>query len=443
MSVSTASSEAQVRMRDGGTAGLDSSRLVESDIASAAARVRGAEDINPGADRMAKALARAFELWRDRDYARRRETIAAIARSAGYSVAILENSIDALLKPFTSDALKSIAARVSSSGGIDRPKTAGFIAAGKVAGAGLHEIAIALVAGAGVVIKTASAEPIFFAEFARTLAEIDRDAGARIEVLHWSRARADLTAALIANCERVVAYGDDLTIESLHNRPNVIGFGSRVSAAVVAPSATDPSRIDRVAELLARDVALFEQLGCLSLHHVFVVSPAGGVARDLAIRMSAALERIGESMPPAKIPLRDAAEIRGVRERARWRRIAGEPVELFEGRGLEWTVVFEPRPSLFAPRAVLEDSFKISPGFRTVHVTGVRDLGEFRDCIADVSGRIEAMAVAGDESEAADIGATVAAIGIPYVCAPGEMQSPPLDWRHGGGGFIDMMVGAR
>ena len=442
--MSTASSEAQVRMRrDGGVAGLDSSRLVESDIASAAARVRGAEDINPGADRMAKALARAFGVWRDRDYARRRETIAAIARSAGYSVAILENSIDALLKPFTSDALKSIAARVSSSGGIDRPKTAGFIAAGKVAGAGLHEIAIALVAGAGVVVKTASAEPIFFAEFARTLAEIDRDAGARIEVFHWSRARADLTAALIANCERVVAYGDDLTIESLRNRPNVIGFGSRVSAAVVAPGATDPSRIDRVAELLARDVVLFEQLGCLSLHHVFVVSPTGGAARDLAIRMSAALERMGKSMPPAKIPLRDAAEIRGVRERARWRRIAGEPAELFEGRGLEWTVVFEPRPNLFAPGAVLEDSFKVSPGFRTVHVTGVRDLGEFRDCIAGVSGRIEAMAVAGDESEAADIGATVEAIGIPYVCAPGEMQSPPLDWRHGGGGFIDMIIGAR
>ena len=390
--MSTASSERSAR--PSGVAGLDSSRLVESDSIGSRARARSRK-YQPGADRMAKALARAFGVWRDRDYARRRETIAAIARSAGYSVAMLENSIDALLKPFTGDALKSIATRISSSGRIDRPKTAGFIAAGNVAGAGMHEIAIALVAGAGVVVKTASAEPIFFAEFARTLAEIDRDAGARIEVLNWSRARADLTAALIANCERVVAYGDDLTIESLRNRPNVIGFGSRVSAAVVAPGATDPSRIDRVAELLARDVVLFEQLGCLSLHHVFVVSHTGDAARELAIRMSAALERMGKSMPPAKIPLRDAVEIRGVRERARWRRIAGEPVELFEGPRLEWTVVFEPSGP--------GDSFKVSPGFRTVHVTGVRDLGEFRDCIAGVSGRIEAMAVAGDESEAADM----------------------------------------
>ena len=222
---------------------------------------------------------------------------------------------------------------------VDRPKTVGFIAAGNVAGAGIHEVAIALICGARVTIKTASAEPVFFAEFARTLAEIDGDVGARIEVVHWNRARTDLTAALIANCERVVAYGDDATIESLH-RPNVIGFGSRVSAALIAGNAIIPSRIDEIADMLARDATLFEQLGCLSLHQVFVVSPDGRAARELAIRMSAALERIASAMPPARIPIRDAAEIRGVRERARWRAIAGEPVELFEGRGLEWTLSF-------------------------------------------------------------------------------------------------------
>ena len=404
--------------------------------ASVAGAPRGPGEVaGTGAERMADALAHAFALWRSRNYARRREAVAAIAHSAGYSVAALDNSIDALLKPFTAEALKSFAAQISVSGRADRPKTIGFIAAGNVAGAGIHEVAIALIAGARVIAKTASAERIFFAQFARTLAEIDPDAAARFEVVHWSRARADLTAALIANCELVVAYGDDLTIESLH-RSNVIGFGSRVSAAVVAGGAIVPSRIDALAEALARDVALFEQLGCLSLHQVFVVSSAEGAARALAVRMSAALESLGKSMPPARIPLSDAAQVRAVRERARWRAIAGEPVELFEGRALEWTLVFE-------SDGALNDSFKVSPGFRTVHVTAVRNLAEFRDRIESVAGRIEAMAVAGDESEAAGIRATLATIGIPYVCAPGEMQSPPLDWRHGGGAFLDLIVRRR
>ncbi len=109
-------------------------------------------------------------------------------------------------------------------------------------------------------------------------------------------------------------------------------------------------------------------------------------------------------------------------------RLRGEPIELFEGRGLEWTVVFEAKA----------DSFRVSPGFRTVHVTAVRDFAEFRACIMPMSGRIEAIAVAGDDCEL-----EARAMGIPYVCSPGEMQSPPLDWRHGGGGFLDLMVGPR
>jgi len=390
--------------------GRDSSPLMHSEVASAVARVRAAASHNHDASRIADALARTFTLWRDCDYARRRDALSAIARAAGYSAATIDISIDALLKPFTDDALQSMAARVSAIGAACRPKTVGFIAAGNVAGAGIHEIVIALIAGAGVVIKTASAEPVFFAEFARTLAGIDGDAAARIEVLNWNRSRDDLTAAMVANCDRVVAYGDDSTIDSLRNRPNLIGFGSRVSAAVIAPGA-DVSQVD----LLARDVALFDQLGCLSLHQVFVVSPAASAARELAMRMAAALDRLGQSMPPAAIPLRDAVEIRALRERAE----------------LQWTVVFEPRL----------DSFRVSPGFRTVHVTGMRDPGEFSDFLATISPKIEAMAIAGDE--AADLRAIITALGIPYICAPGEMQSPPLDWRHGGGRFLDLMVGTR
>jgi Acyl-CoA reductase (LuxC) len=400
-------------------------------VSASAAQVRGALDI--GTDRVTDALIRAFDLWRDRNYARRREAIDGIARTAGYSVAMLENSIDALLKPFMREALMAMAARTSVSRGSRKTTTVGFIAAGNVAGAGIHEVVIALLAGARVVIKTASAEPIFFAEFARTIAEVDRDAGAQIEVLRWGRERTDLTAKLIDNCDLVAAYGDDATIESLR-RSNAIGFGSRVSGAVVALDAFESSRIERVAELLARDVAFFEQLGCLSPHQVFAISSDDNAARNFAARIATALEHLGESMPPARIPARDAVELRGVRERARWRAIGGELIELFEGRGLEWTVIFERRPDV-------SELFKISPGFRTLNVTAVRDVLEFLDCIGRVAERIEAMAVAGDES--GTISRALAAMRIPYVCAPGEMQSPPLDWRHGGGAFLDAMVTPR
>ena len=411
----------------------ESSSLLASDVASAAARLREAQSVTHDSSRAADVLSRAVALWRDRNHPRRRESIAQIARRAGYSVALLDESLDALLKPFSHAALSSLAEKVSRSCRPSQPKLLGLIMAGNVAGAGLHEIAIGMVAGAGMIVKTASTEPVFFDQFARTLAELDREVASRIAVFNWSRDREDLTAVMARNCDRVIAYGEDATIVSLRD---VIGFGSRVSGAVVMASALVPGRIDVVAEALARDVVLFEQLGCLSLHHIFIVRRSTGAARDFAARIASALARLGDSIPPAKIPLRDAAEILGVRERARWRRIAGEAIELFEGPRLEWTVVFE-------PESIGDNSFVVSPGFRTVHVTAIRDEEQLRAILATASGRIEAVAVAGDDVETQRISAMLGALGVSYVASPGEMQSPPLLWRHGGGAFLDMMVASR
>jgi len=111
-------------------------------------------------------------------------------------------------------------------------------------------------------------------------------------------------------------------------------------------------------------------------------------------------------------------------------------IELFEGPRLEWTVVFE-------PESIGDNSFVVSPGFRTVHVTTIRDEEQLRAILATASGRIEAVAVAGDDVETQRISAMLGALGVSYVASPGEMQSPPLLWRHGGGAFLDMMVASR
>jgi hypothetical protein len=416
-----------------GRARFETSALHPRDVVSAAARVRAAAESSGDARRTAAALSRAFSLWRDRGYPLCRTASAEIAARAGFSVALVDNSLDALMRPFTADALEPIAARVQKAGCATGPSVIGFIIAGNVAGAGIHEVAIALIAGAGLVVKTATAEPFFFDAFVRTLAEIDSTVASRAAVLNWGRSRTDLSAELLANCDRVLAYGDDSTIASLHESNKVLGFGSRVSAAVVAPSALSFSRIGKVAESLARDVVMFEQLGCLSPHQIFVVSPAAGAAGEFATAIARALERLSVSMPPASLALRDACEIRGVRERARWRRIAGEPIESFEGPDLGWTVVCDSGLGV-------DLSLAVSPGFRTVTVTAARDFDEVRRTIAAASRWIEAIAVAGDDAETAALAAILRQVGVPYICAPGEMQSPQLDWRHGGRSLLDLML---
>src|SRR5579863_4953852 len=135
-------------------------------IARAAVRVRSAEPCS--SNRVAAALDLTAGRWRNREFAPRRETVAGLASALGMTPALLDESLDALLEPVTASSLKSLAAKLPST-----DRLFGFLMPGNVPGAGIHEVCAGLLAGAGLLIKSASSEPLFFANFMRTLAEVD------------------------------------------------------------------------------------------------------------------------------------------------------------------------------------------------------------------------------------------------------------------------------
>ena len=372
-------------------------------------------------DRIAAALSLTCERWRSRSFEARRETLSLAARASGFSPALLDESLDALLKPFHPAAFESLAAKLAT-----RPQLLGFIMPGNVIGAGLHEVCQALIGGAAIVLKTSSGEPRFFAALVRTLREIDAQAGSRIAVLNWSRADTDRTAAMKQACDRVVAFGADESIAALDSGAGLIAFGSRASGALVALDCDATAAVD----LVARDVGLFEQRGCLSAHHVFVEDSGAGVARDFAAELAAALDRFAKQFPPPiALPLQAAAAIRSARENARWRRLGGRDVAMWEGERLGWTVIYDGAAD-----------FRLSPGNRTVYVTPFRNLADLGGRLEPAAGRLEAFAIADSPGRLSDARAHLKSIGVSYLAAPGEMQSPPLEWRHGVGALLDLFV---
>ena len=402
---------------------LDSKAILETAacLRAAAMRPENFRDAN------AAALAKAFDCWHDRKFPKRRETVAQIASAWSYTAALLDESLDALLEPFRTSALRSFAAKVPT-----RRDVIGFIMPGNVPGAGLHEFSTALIAGSGLIVKTSSAEPLFFGAFVRTIAEVDPQVGARIAVLNWSRGQTGLTQALRTACDWIVAFGNDATLAGLtaaeipSNEPNcpntqLVGFGSRVSGALVMNEALRDST--DVSDALARDITLFEQRGCLSPHHIFV---EGTGARVFAAELATALDRISAKIPaPRRYGLEDAAAVRSVRENARWRALGGQDVALWEGARLGWTVVYDSSAH-----------FRVSPGWRTVYVSAVADLDDFIRRMEPASGRLEACGIAGPAFRVEQVTPALDRLGVSYVCAPGEMQKPPLEWRHGGGEFL-------
>lgn len=403
------------------------------DIAALAAALREASSRPVPPERIADALGTALARWRDRRFTPRRRTVAAIAADRGWSEELLDDSIDALLTPFTLDSLRSLARHTTGSA-----RLVGMIMPGNVPGAGLHELATALIAGCSLILKAASAEPIFFAEFARTLREADAEVARRLAVVGWGRERRDLTAVMRDNCGWIAAFGADETLADLErNAPAhpgkteagrlAAGFGQRFSGAVVAAESATAT----VADALARDASLFEQQGCLSPHHVFVETPEGGdAARDFARELAAAMERYAERCPPpCRYGLESAAAVRRVRESARWRALGGDSIELCEGERLSWTVVFD-RAAAFVP----------SPGYRVVTVSPYRELDDLRRRLEPLAGRFEAFAMAASGGCRESLGEILKSLGVCYLSEPGAMQSPPLDWNHGGGAFARALV---
>ena len=375
--------------------------------------------------------------------------------------ALLDESLDALLEPVTAAALKSVAANLPRT-----DRLFGFLMPGNVPGAGIHEVCAALLAGAGLIIKSASSEPLFFANFMRTLAEVDATVAARVAVVNFGRADDAAMRELWAACDGgVVAYGDDASIAALSAaaaaaaggaRP-LAGFGSRLSGALVVPGAS-PSAAETAADGLARDVTLFEQRGCLSPHHVFVVGDASE-ARGFAARLARALERLARRLPaPARLPLDAAAAIRALRERARWRALAQRPagarghdVALWEGervipapgetpgagmtesmtKSMTWTVIYDGTAD-----------FSAAPGYRTVFVSALKSADELGERLGAAAGRLEAFALSAPPDVSDRLDAGLRRLGVTYVCEPGRMQSPPLDWLHGGGAMLELLRGA-
>jgi len=59
--------------------------------------------------------------------------------------------------------------------------------------------------------------------------------------------------------------------------------------------------------------------------------------------------------------------------------------------------------------------------------------------LGDAAGRLEAFALAAAPNLRPHLESQLMSLGVTYVCEPGRMQSPPLDWLHGGGKFLELL----
>jgi hypothetical protein len=388
--------------------------------AVAALASRGSEalaDIGPAA--LLAAWTETVEAFLDPGSAERRALAPALARRCRLSPEGLAAGLAAVLGGVREAPATALFAGVARARGFSPGSRGPVLAvlAGNLPALAVQPLLPALALGRPMFLKSSSTEPFFAPAFLAALTRREPRLAAAVAAAAWPGGDAALEAPLLAGVETILAYGGLEALDDLERRApgKLVRYGPKTSLAIVGRE-VEPAAI---APGLARDVALFDQRGCLSIAAVYTA----GDPEELAARLAAALGELARQWPPGPAETAAAAAVQQLRATAEMR---GQTV-LFPGRALgqglgAGTVIVEPEPA-----------FHPSPGLRTVRVHPVPDLAALPVILAPWQGRLQGAALAGADAWglAGDL-AGLADLGISRTAAPGELQSPDAAWHNGG-----------
>ena len=367
------------------------------------------------------ALAALLESWRDPTSPWRRALEAALPAVTGFSPAMLKDALALGLEPWTGDALLETFAREC---GTEADWVAGFdtsavLLAGSLPLPTLPAVIAPLALRSPVLVKSAARDPVTAPLVAESLAAIDPELGRCMRTVAFPGSDEACTRALLeADC--VVANGSDATMAAVaarvHPPRRFVPYGHRLSVAALGPDATGGSALAAAAGALSRDVALWDQLGCLSPITVLVSSsdPAGCPA--VAEALADALADVEQCWPRGEVEAATAAVIAEERSLAEMRAATGKAVHLHAGAA--WTVVCEDNAAL-----------RPAPLHRFVRVQPVRDEAALLEALRPLGPHLAAVALAGFSDRTDAMARALARLGASRVCPPGALQTPPLAWR--------------
>jgi hypothetical protein len=383
------------------------------------------------------ALAQVLDRWSEPTSKARLSLELALPEATGFSREVVRVGAAHALRDWTGDALRALVRRElgrdTGIGSRKRTLVGGFdttsvLLAGALPSPTLLAIVAPLAAGSSVLVRPSSGDPVTPRVVAASIAEVDPTLGECVEVVPFRAGDLGaLDAFLSAEC--VVASGSDATISAIAARirppRRFVAYGHRVSVAVLGPGALTSSVLPELCQRLALDIALWDQLGCLSPLVVYAVAADPPGLDDLAAGLASALDQAERQLPRGHVPVAGAAAFARARAEAEVRTAAGRGLVIHGGPGDPWCVVREDTAE-----------WREAPLYRFVRIHPLADLEGLRSALGALAPHLAAVAIEGFGADARGAARQLAALGASRVCPPGRMQAPPLGWHHDGQGVL-------
>lgn len=400
-------------------------------------------------DRTSEQLISVFEQlgrdWLDPVYRFRKMALEKGPEATGLSVDTLSTGLDAFFRELTRGRLEDLICQ--ELGSLDRldtfgtpdsdgrtrrmakargPELIGQISAGVIPNSTLLTIILGLLVRSAQVVKCASGLKFLPRLFAHSLYEAAPKLGACLEVVEWPGGEESLETVLFQEADCVVCSGSDETLTAVRQRlpGNVrfLGYGHRVSFGFVSVEALSSSRLAAIAEKAAEDVAAWNQLGCLS-PHVFYVEHGGRIsAEQFAEALAGELQRLEKTQPRGSVSSDQAATIATLRSFYELRAANSLETKLwFSRESTAWTVIYE-----------VNSLFQASCLNRFIYVKGVANLRQALEGADAIRDHVSTVGLAATGTRAETLAKELAGWGATRICPIGQMQKPPLTWRHDG-----------
>jgi hypothetical protein len=398
------------------------------------------------AQSLIRTLARVGENWLEADYPFRKLALKHGPGATGFSEATLKAGLNAFFAQLTGENLEALLVQelghvqrldVMSSAPVELkgqraaiatgPEMVVHIAAGNIPNPTLTSLVLGLLLRSAQVVKCASGTSLLPRLFAHSLYDAEPKLGACLELVEWRGGNAALEEALFAEAQCVTATGSDETLAAIRQRVparvRFIGYGHRVSFGYLSHAALSGWRTRKIVTQAVDDVVAWNQLGCLSPHVFYVEDDGRGTALQFAEMLAAELGKREGEEPRGNLSTESAAAIAS--RRAFYEvRSAHSPETTRHWCSPEstaWTVIYEADPR-----------FQVSCLNRFIYVKSARNLTEALEGADPVFGKVSTVGVAAAEDELNDLVTRLARWGATRICPIGQMQRPPLTWRHDG-----------
>jgi hypothetical protein len=362
----------------------------------------------------------------------------------GFSQAVLQNGLDGFFRQFTPENFQALLAQ--ELGHVHRldqfvpdgaeesrhaaiamgPRFLVHIAAGNIPNPTLMSLTLGLLTRSAQFVKCASGAAFLPRLFAHSIYELDHKLGACLEIADWRGGQRELEQVLFDHADCLTATGSDETLASIRAQlpaqVRFLGYGHRVSFGFVTREVLREEEIAQVISRAADDVIAWDQHGCLS-PHVIYVEERGAVESDkFAELLALELVKRENTEPRGKISVEESAAIAS--RRAIYETIAAHRADAkiwASPNSTVWTVVFEH-----------DVRFQFSPLNRFIYVKPVPDLAAVLQGIDEIHEKISTVGIAAPPEKMRELAQRFARWGATRICPLGQMQNPPLTWRHDG-----------